>query len=85
MGATLERSWGEIKQELELGLRQSEHDGRATTTETNLFLQRHGYLEETFFSYSLIPARADNGDIEGFYAPAFETTRQKISERRTST
>lgn len=85
MGATLERSWGEVAKELEPVFRKSEQMGRATTTETNFFLQRHGYLEETFFSYNLIPVRADHGDIECFYIVAFETTRQKLWERRTST
>ena len=85
MGATVETSWAEIIEDLEPVFRKSEQIGRATNMETNLFLQRHGYLEETFFSYSFLPIRADNGDIEGFYDVAFETTRQKIWERRTST
>ena len=85
MGATLERSWAEIAKDLEPVFRNSEQMGRATTTETNFFLQRHGYLEETFFSYNLIPVRSDNGHIEGFYNAVFETTRQKLWERRTST
>ncbi len=85
MGATLERSWAEIATELEPVFLEAERLGRATSTEDNFYLQRNGYLEETFFSYNLIPVRAEEGTIEGFYNAAFETTRQKIWERRTST
>ena len=85
MGATLEKSWAEIAKDLEPVFLDSEQMGRATTMEGTFFLRRHGDLEETFFSYNLIPVRADNGNIEGFYNAAFETTRQKIWERRTST
>lgn len=86
MGGTLERSWAEIAKDLEPVFLNAERLGRATSMEdTPFYLQRHGYLEETFFSYNLIPVRAENGMTEGFYNAAFETTRQKIWERRTST
>lgn len=86
MGATLERSWAEIADDLEPVFLDAERLGRATSMEdTPLYLQRHGYLEETFFSYNLIPVREENGKTVGFYNTAFETTRQKIWERRTST
>ncbi len=85
MGATLERAWAEIATELEPVFLEAERLGRATSMEDNFYLQRNGYLEETFFSYNLIPVRAEEGNIGGFYNAAFETTRQKIWERRTST
>lgn len=86
MGATLKQAWGEIAKDLEPVFLTAERLGRATSMEDAcLYVQRHGYLEETYFSYNFIPVRAENGDIEGFYNAAFETTRQKIWERRTST
>ncbi|KAF6225924.1 hypothetical protein HO173_012696 [Letharia columbiana] len=86
MGATLERAWAEVAKDLEPVFLTAERLGRATSMEdTPFYLQRHGYLEETFFSYNLIPVRAENGKTEGFYNAAFETTRQNIWERRTST
>lgn len=33
----------------------------------------------------MIPLHGETGNIEGFYNPAFETTRQTISDRRTKT
>lgn len=86
MGATLERAWAEIAKDLEPVFLTAERLGRATSMEDTPFcLQRHGYLEETFFSYNLIPVRAEDGKTEGFYNAAFETTKQNIWERRTST
>ena len=47
-----------------------------------MFLQRNGYLEETFFTFSLSPIRAD-GEVCGLFHPVTETTRTMLSERRT--
>ena len=86
MGATLDQAWAEIQDQLEQVFLDAERLGRATSMVDNPFyIHRHGYLEETFFSYNMIPVRAENSKIEGFYNAAFETTRQKIWERRTST
>jgi len=43
------------------------------------------YLEETFFSFNMIPIFDQLGNVRGFYNSACETTEQKIWERRTST
>ena len=86
MGATLEQGWAEVAKELEPVFLSAERLGRATTLEDKLFyIQRHGYVEETFFSYNMVPIRDENGNTEGFYNASFETTKQKIWERRTST
>lgn len=86
MGATLEQGWAEVAKELEPVFLSAERLGRATTLEDKLFyIQRHGYVEETFFSYNTVPIRDENGNTEGFYIAPFETTKQKIWERRTST
>nr|WP_315393020.1 ATP-binding protein [uncultured Duganella sp.] len=47
-----------------------------------MFLQRNGYLEETFFTFSLSPIRAD-GQVCGLFHPVTETTRTMLGERRT--
>ena len=86
MGAPLEEAWAEVAEDLEPVLLDAKRLGRATSMEdTAFYLQRHGYLEETYFSYSFIPIREEDGSIQGFYNSAFETTKQKIWERRTST
>ncbi len=48
-----------------------------------MFLTRNGYLEETFFTFSLSPIRDESGGIGGLFHPVTETTRTILAERRT--
>jgi signal transduction histidine kinase len=48
-----------------------------------MFLDRNGYLEETWFTFSLSPIRDEAGEIVGLFHPVTETTAGKLSERRT--
>ena len=48
-----------------------------------MFLFRNGYLEETFFTFSLSPIRDESGSIGGVFHPVTETTRTMLGERRT--
>jgi hypothetical protein len=50
-----------------------------------LFLKRNGFLEESYFSWSIIPLVGEDGSVVGLYNPAFEKTRRKIAERRMLT
>src|SRR4051794_37765496 len=50
-----------------------------------LFLKRNGFLEESYFSWSIIPLVGEDGLVVGLYNPAFEKTRRKIAERRMLT
>ena len=58
-------------------------DGDATwSKDTPLFLDRHGYLEETFFTYAFSPIKDAAGRIGGVFSAVHETTEQIIGERR---
>ena len=50
-----------------------------------LFIKRNGFLEESYFSWSIIPLIGEDGSVVGLYNPAFEKTRRKIVERRMLT
>ena len=39
-----------------------------------MFLDRHGYLEETFFTFSFSPIRDETGGVGGLFHPVTETT-----------
>jgi signal transduction histidine kinase len=47
-----------------------------------MFLDRNGYLEETFFTFSFSPIRDDSG-VAGLFHPVTETSSRMLSERRT--
>ena len=48
-----------------------------------MFLDRHGYLEETFFTFSFSPIRDESGQVGGLFHPVTEQTAKILSERRT--
>ncbi|KAH9896271.1 aerobic respiration control sensor protein arcB [Xylariomycetidae sp. FL2044] len=48
-------------------------------------INRHGYLEETYFCWSLQPLYGNSKQIVGFYNSLFETTQSVLSNRRMRT
>src|SRR4051794_34413506 len=48
-----------------------------------MFLDRNGYLEETFFTFSFSPIRDETGGVGGLFHPVTETTVKMLAERRT--
>src|SRR5262249_6636422 len=61
---------------------------RASAGETSflvnrrMFLDRSGYLEETFFTFSFSPIRDEAGEVGGLFHPVTEMTNQTLAERR---
>ncbi|KAK3177617.1 hypothetical protein K4F52_009618 [Lecanicillium sp. MT-2017a] len=86
MGMKNMEAWPELVDDIEPVFRSAWESGQATMKHDNqLFLNRDGYLEETFFSWSLVPVIGGDGQVVGLYSPAFENTRRKINERRMLT
>ncbi|KAK7612979.1 hypothetical protein BKA81DRAFT_379022 [Phyllosticta paracitricarpa] len=50
-----------------------------------VFLMRNGVLEETYYSFSMIPILGDHGTVAGHYEPVTETTKHVVSQRRLET
>jgi len=48
-----------------------------------MFLDRYGYLEETFMTFSFAPIRDESGEVGGIFHPITETTDKMLSARRT--
>jgi len=48
-----------------------------------MFLDRNGFLEETFFTFSFSPIRDESGNVGGLFHPVTETTAKMVGERRT--
>jgi len=51
----------------------------------HIFLERHGYTEECFFTFSFSPIRDETGSLAGLFHPVIETTAKMLGERRTRT
>ncbi|KAJ4290740.1 hypothetical protein N0V88_006489 [Collariella sp. IMI 366227] len=86
MGARYRDAWSEIWGDLEPVFDAAWHSGYATMKHDDvLFITRHGFLEETFFNWAIIPLVGADGSVVALYNPAFENTRRKIAERRMLT
>jgi len=60
--------------------------GEATWSDNLLLeLERNGYPEECYFTFSYSPIRDESGGIGGIFTPVQETTGQVIGERRLRT
>lgn len=49
---------------------------------SRLLMERHGFLEETYFDWKLVPIIGDNGVMLGSYAMPSDRTKDVINERR---
>jgi signal transduction histidine kinase/CheY-like chemotaxis protein len=57
--------------------------GQSTFDEALLLLmERHGYLEETYFTFSYSPLPHDSGGVGGIFCAVTEETERVISQRR---
>jgi signal transduction histidine kinase len=65
---------------------ESALSGRSAYLEKmRMFLDRFGFLEETWFTFSFSPITDESGQVGGLFHPVTELTGQMLSERRTRT
>jgi PAS domain S-box-containing protein len=83
MGMRYQDAWSEIWDDIKPVFDAAWNAGQATMKhDDRLFLTRHGFLEETFFNWSIIPLIGGDGSVVAVYNPAFDNTRRKVNERR---
>src|SRR5581483_6470588 len=57
--------------------------GQATWSEDQLLvLERRGYPEECYFSFSFSPVRGEDGGVDGVFTAVIESTGRVLGERR---
>ena len=82
MGSRYAEAWSEIWHELKLVFESAWESGQATMkNDDRMFVRRAGFIEETFFSWSIVPLVGEDGTVVGLYNPVFENTRRKVAER----
>ena len=60
------------------------HQGEgAYIRDQRMFLDRHGYLEEAFMTFSFSPIRDESGAVGGIFHPITEATATVLNARRT--
>lgn len=63
-------------------IKQREDGLTASGEASRLLMERHGFLEETYFDWKLIPIIGDNGFVLGSYGLPTDNTEHVINERR---
>jgi PAS domain S-box-containing protein len=75
--------WAEIWADLDSRVRTVTETGEATWDEAlMLFLERSGYPEETYHTFSYSPLTGDDGKISGLFCVVMEETERVIGERQ---
>ena len=78
--------WSEIWDVVGPMAAQVRDRGVATRSrDLQLLLNRNGYLEETYFSFSYSPIHDEHGRVGGVFCPCIETTEKVVGERRLTT
>src|SRR4051812_20766154 len=83
LGRSGHEVWPEIWQIIGPMLQGVVTEGRATWSEDQFLpLERHGYPEECYFTFSYSPIRDETGGVGGVFSVVSETTGRVIGERR---
>src|SRR5262249_25089724 len=83
LGKPARAAWGEIWEQIGPRAEAVLLRGESTYDEGLLLLpERHGYLEETYFTFSYSPLPDDKGNVGGLFCAVTEETQRVIGERR---
>ena len=86
LGRPASEVWSEIWPDIQPRIEQVIATGEATWDEgLMLFLERSGYQEETYHTFSYSPLTEDDGTIAGMLCVVAEVTEELVNERRMST
>jgi PAS domain S-box-containing protein len=83
MGQDFKECWLSAWPEIGPAFERAQAGDTSFLENQRMFLDRNGYLEETFFTFSFSPIRDETGHIGGLFHPVMETTARMLSERRT--
>ncbi|OLL26091.1 Hybrid signal transduction histidine kinase K [Neolecta irregularis DAH-3] len=86
LGKLYREGWPEIWQLMEETMENAFYNAKPSTKDDDLlFINRHGFLEECYFSWSLVPVLHPDGKVGGLLNPAFDSTKRVIAERHIQT
>jgi serine phosphatase RsbU (regulator of sigma subunit) len=84
LGRSARETWAEIWDEIGPLFARVFAGDAVRNVDQRLLINRNGYREETFFTYSYSPIHGAADDVEGLLVVATETTAQVIDRRRLS-
>ncbi|WP_270886280.1 ATP-binding protein [Pedococcus sp. 5OH_020] len=86
MGEVARECWAEVWEELGPMTSEVWEHGEATYNRNLLlFLDRHGYTEETYWTFSYSPVHAADGTVLGIFVATTDVTKAVVEARRLET
>jgi signal transduction histidine kinase/CheY-like chemotaxis protein len=86
VGQPARECWAEVWDELKPLADQVLAGGEATYARNlRLDLRRHGYLEETYWTFSYSPVHAEDGSVAAVFVATTDVTARVLGERRRET
>ncbi|MCH8685697.1 hybrid sensor histidine kinase/response regulator [Pedomonas mirosovicensis] len=86
LGKPMREVWSEIWPHIGPQVRAVYEQGTAIFQRAaQLMMERHGFQEETYYTYSYSPLLGDSNAVEGFLIVAVDETERVINERRLAT
>src|SRR4051812_31666497 len=82
MGQDFAECWASAWPAIGPAFERALHGETSFLEDQRMFLDRNGYLEETFFTFSFSPIRDESGEVGGLFHPVTETTSKMVGERR---
>lgn len=81
LGKPFQTIWAEIWEDISPLIDKAMAGQAVRIEDLPLRMNRHGFDEDTSFSFSYSPARDDAGEVAGMFCACTETTRQVTAER----
>ncbi len=86
LGESASDIWADVWEVIDPQLQTVFQEGRATWNEDlPLFMERYGFLEETYFTFSYSPIRHEERDVLGLFCACTEETHRVLRGRRLNT
>jgi signal transduction histidine kinase len=86
MGTGFRGPFSEIWDDVGPIFKECARTGKAVAMANQMLpIERHGFMEETYFSWSCVPLFGGTPKVQGFYNAPFETTQQQVGNRRMQT
>jgi PAS domain S-box-containing protein len=84
LGSSGREAWKEIWEDLR-PLTEKVFQGFPTWSEDQpLYINRHGYVEETYFTFSYSPVLDESGSVAGLFCACIETTEKVMAARKVA-
>jgi PAS domain S-box-containing protein len=83
LGQDFRECWASAFPVIGEAFRSARNGTAAFLEDQRMFIDRNGYLEETFFTFSFSPIRDESGAVAGLFHPVTETTSKMLAQRRT--